>query len=67
MNGSVSFHAVSRETSGQYKCHASNTEGNVTHITKVKVIGKSALMFEYNDLKSVPNKPHQFLSLILIR
>lgn len=53
MNGSVSFHAVSRETSGQYQCHASNTEGNVTHITKVKVIGKSALMFEYNDLKSV--------------
>ncbi len=45
MNGSVSFHAVSRETSGQYQCHASNTEGNVTHFTKLKVIGKSALMF----------------------
>ncbi|XP_067254185.1 protein turtle homolog A isoform X4 [Chanodichthys erythropterus] len=49
MNGSVSFHAVSRETSGQYQCHASNTEGNVTHITKVKVIGPPVIVIPPTD------------------
>lgn len=49
MNGSVSFVAVSRETSGQYQCHASNTEGNVTHITKVKVIGPPVIVIPPTD------------------
>ncbi|KAK7125952.1 hypothetical protein R3I93_021358 [Phoxinus phoxinus] len=49
MNGSVSFHAVSRETSGQYQCHASNTEGNVTHITKVKVVGPPVIVIPPTD------------------
>ncbi|XP_077099061.1 protein turtle homolog B isoform X2 [Siphateles boraxobius] len=49
MNGSVSFQAVSRETSGQYQCHASNTEGNVTHITKVKVIGPPVILIPPTD------------------
>uniref|UniRef100_A0A673HF46 Protein turtle homolog A-like n=1 Tax=Sinocyclocheilus rhinocerous TaxID=307959 RepID=A0A673HF46_9TELE len=49
MNGSVSFHAVSRETSGQYQCHASNTEGNVTHLTKLKVIGPPVIVIPPTD------------------
>uniref|UniRef100_A0A671RLS7 Protein turtle homolog A-like n=1 Tax=Sinocyclocheilus anshuiensis TaxID=1608454 RepID=A0A671RLS7_9TELE len=49
MNGSVSFHAVSRETSGQYQCHASNTEGNVTHLTKLKVIGPPVIVIPPAD------------------
>ncbi|XP_056109232.1 protein turtle homolog A isoform X1 [Rhinichthys klamathensis goyatoka] len=49
MNGSVSFQALSRETSGQYQCHASNTEGNVTHITKVKVIGPPVIVIPPTD------------------
>uniref|UniRef100_A0A8C1QCT6 Immunoglobulin superfamily, member 9a n=1 Tax=Cyprinus carpio TaxID=7962 RepID=A0A8C1QCT6_CYPCA len=49
MNGSVSFHAVSRETSGQYQCHASNTEGNVTHVTVLKVIGPPVIVIPPMD------------------
>ncbi|XP_016101332.1 protein turtle homolog A [Sinocyclocheilus grahami] len=49
MNGSVSFHAVSRETSGQYQCHASNTEGNVTHVTMLKVIGPPVIVIPPTD------------------
>uniref|UniRef100_A0A8C2JYG3 Immunoglobulin superfamily, member 9a n=1 Tax=Cyprinus carpio TaxID=7962 RepID=A0A8C2JYG3_CYPCA len=49
MNGSVSFHAVSRETSGQYQCHASNTEGNVTHVTMLKVIGPPVIVIPPMD------------------
>ncbi|XP_067289830.1 protein turtle homolog A [Pseudorasbora parva] len=49
LNGSVSFHAVSRETSGQYQCHASNIEGNVTHITNVKVIGPPVIIIPPTD------------------
>ncbi|RXN19918.1 turtle -like protein [Labeo rohita] len=49
MNGSVSFHAVSRETSGQYECHASNTEGNVTHLTKLKVTGPPVIVIPPTD------------------
>ncbi|XP_073686216.1 protein turtle homolog A isoform X2 [Garra rufa] len=48
-NGSVSFHAVSRETSGQYQCHASNTEGNVTHLIKLKVIGPPVIVIPPTD------------------
>ncbi|XP_059394669.1 protein turtle homolog A-like isoform X2 [Carassius carassius] len=44
MDGSLSFHAVSRETSGKYQCQASNTEGNVTHLTKLKVIGPPVII-----------------------
>ncbi|XP_051972038.1 protein turtle homolog A-like [Xyrauchen texanus] len=49
MNGSLSFHAVSRETSGQYQCHAFNKEGNVTHITKLKVIGPPVIIIPPTD------------------
>ncbi|XP_043106664.1 protein turtle homolog A isoform X2 [Puntigrus tetrazona] len=49
MNGSVSFHAVSRETSGLYQCHASNAEGNVTHLTKLKVIGPPVIVIPPTD------------------
>uniref|UniRef100_A0A673KR91 Protein turtle homolog A-like n=1 Tax=Sinocyclocheilus rhinocerous TaxID=307959 RepID=A0A673KR91_9TELE len=49
INGSVSSHAVSRETSGQYQCHASNTEGNVTHVTMLKVIGPPVIVIPPTD------------------
>ncbi|KAA0703843.1 Protein turtle -like protein A [Triplophysa tibetana] len=43
-NGSLSVHAVSRETRGMYKCQVSNTEGEVAHITVVKVIGPPVIL-----------------------
>ncbi|XP_026075436.1 protein turtle homolog A-like isoform X1 [Carassius auratus] len=48
-NGSVSFHAVSRETSGHYQCDASNTEGNVSHVTLLKVIGPPVIVIPPTD------------------
>lgn len=44
MNGSLSVHAVSRETRGMYKCHISNTEGEETRITVLKVIGPPVIL-----------------------
>ncbi|XP_051973479.1 protein turtle homolog A-like [Xyrauchen texanus] len=49
MNGSLTFHAVRRETSGQYQCQAFNKEGNVTHITKLRVIGPPVIIIPPTD------------------
>ncbi|TRY95925.1 hypothetical protein DNTS_017257 [Danionella cerebrum] len=48
-NGSVSFYAVSRETSGLYQCHASNSEGNATHSTRLKVVGPPVIIIPPAD------------------
>lgn len=38
--GALSLRAVSMQSAGQYTCHASNSEGNVTRVTKVKIKGQ---------------------------
>lgn len=39
-DGALSLRAVSMQSAGQYTCHASNSEGNVTRVTKVKIKGQ---------------------------
>ncbi|TWW66701.1 Protein turtle -like protein A [Takifugu flavidus] len=43
-DGVLSLHAVSAQTAGQYTCHASNSEGNVTRVTKVKIKGPPVIV-----------------------
>lgn len=38
--GVLSLRAVSMQSAGLYTCHASNSEGNVTRVTKVKIKGQ---------------------------
>ncbi|TKS84217.1 Protein turtle -like protein A [Collichthys lucidus] len=42
--GSLSLRAVSMQSGGQYTCHASNSEGNVTRVTKVKIKGPPVIV-----------------------
>ncbi|XP_029299870.1 protein turtle homolog A [Cottoperca gobio] len=42
--GAFSLRAVSMQSAGQYTCHASNSEGNVTHVTKVKIKGPPVIV-----------------------
>ncbi|XP_075312629.1 protein turtle homolog A, partial [Odontesthes bonariensis] len=40
----LSLPAVSMQTAGLYTCHASNSEGNVTRVTKVKIKGPPVIV-----------------------
>lgn len=42
--GALSLRAVSMQSAGQYTCHASNSEGNVTHVTRVKIKGPPVIV-----------------------
>ncbi|XP_037547995.1 protein turtle homolog A, partial [Nematolebias whitei] len=42
--GVFSLPAATAQSSGLYTCHASNSEGNVTHVTKVKVKGPPVIV-----------------------
>ncbi|XP_051269409.1 protein turtle homolog A isoform X2 [Dicentrarchus labrax] len=42
--GALSLRAVSIQSAGQYTCHASNSEGNVTRMTKVKIKGPPVIV-----------------------
>ncbi|TDH01843.1 hypothetical protein EPR50_G00167080 [Perca flavescens] len=42
--GALSLRAVSMQSAGQYTCHASNSEGNVTCVTKVKIKGPPVIV-----------------------
>uniref|UniRef100_A0A3B5AQB9 Protein turtle homolog A-like n=1 Tax=Stegastes partitus TaxID=144197 RepID=A0A3B5AQB9_9TELE len=42
--GVLSLPAVSMQSAGQYTCHASNSEGNVTRVTKVKIKGPPVIV-----------------------
>ncbi|XP_056259558.1 protein turtle homolog A [Seriola aureovittata] len=42
--GTLSLRAVSMQSAGQYTCHASNSEGNVTRVTKVKIKGPPVIV-----------------------
>ncbi|CAB1318474.1 unnamed protein product [Coregonus sp. 'balchen'] len=49
LSGTLSLRAVDRESEGQYECLASNTEGNVTHVTKLKVKGPPVIVIPPKD------------------
>ncbi|XP_047426375.1 protein turtle homolog A isoform X2 [Mugil cephalus] len=42
--GVLSLRAVSKQSAGQYTCHASNSEGNVTGVTTVKIKGPPVIV-----------------------
>ncbi|XP_034403168.1 protein turtle homolog A [Cyclopterus lumpus] len=42
--GALSLRAVSMQSAGRYTCHASNSEGNVTRMTKVKIKGPPVIV-----------------------
>ncbi|XP_040014057.1 protein turtle homolog A isoform X2 [Xiphias gladius] len=42
--GALSLRGVSMQSAGQYSCHASNSEGNVTRVTKVKIKGPPVIV-----------------------
>ncbi|XP_041666256.1 protein turtle homolog A [Cheilinus undulatus] len=43
-DGALSLRAVSMQAAGQYACHASNSEGNVTRVTRVKIKGPPVII-----------------------
>ncbi|CAJ1071293.1 protein turtle homolog A [Xyrichtys novacula] len=43
-DGALSLRAVSMQSAGQYACHASNSEGNVTRVTSVKIKGPPVIV-----------------------
>ncbi|XP_078017988.1 protein turtle homolog A isoform X1 [Epinephelus lanceolatus] len=42
--GALSLRAASMQSAGQYTCHASNSEGNVTRVTRVKIKGPPVII-----------------------
>lgn len=49
VNGSLSVGKVSRQTAGQYQCQASNSEGNATQATKLRVRGPPVILIPPKD------------------
>ncbi|XP_073675992.1 uncharacterized protein igsf9b [Garra rufa] len=49
LNETLSLSKVTRETSGIYKCHVSNTEGNLTHTTQLRVKGPPIIIIPPED------------------
>uniref|UniRef100_A0A8C7KMF6 Immunoglobulin superfamily, member 9a n=1 Tax=Oncorhynchus kisutch TaxID=8019 RepID=A0A8C7KMF6_ONCKI len=49
LSGTLSLRAVSKEAGGWYECLATNTEGNVTHVTKLKVKGPPVIVIPPNN------------------
>ncbi|KAF4072182.1 hypothetical protein AMELA_G00260180 [Ameiurus melas] len=49
INGTLSLVKVTRETAGVYKCHISNSEGNLTHITQLQVKGSPVIVLPPED------------------
>ncbi|XP_036434708.1 protein turtle homolog A isoform X3 [Colossoma macropomum] len=49
LNGTLSLSKVTRETAGMYKCHVSNSEGNLTHITQLQVKGPPVILISPED------------------
>ncbi|XP_061762751.1 protein turtle homolog A isoform X1 [Nerophis ophidion] len=48
-NGSLSLASVTRNISGVYKCHVSNSEGNLTHTTQLQVKGPPIIIISPED------------------
>ncbi|XP_059193688.1 protein turtle homolog A [Centropristis striata] len=49
LNGTLSLASVTRNISGVYKCHVSNTEGNLTHSTQLQVKGPPIILISPED------------------
>ncbi|XP_060738290.1 uncharacterized protein igsf9b isoform X3 [Tachysurus vachellii] len=49
INGTLYMVKVTRETAGMYKCHVSNSEGNLTHITQLQVKGPPVIVIPPKD------------------
>uniref|UniRef100_A0A3B4B9M1 Ig-like domain-containing protein n=1 Tax=Periophthalmus magnuspinnatus TaxID=409849 RepID=A0A3B4B9M1_9GOBI len=49
LNGSLSLASVTRNISGVYKCHVSNSEGNLTHSTQLQVKGPPIILISPED------------------
>ncbi|XP_028852567.1 protein turtle homolog A isoform X2 [Denticeps clupeoides] len=49
LNGTLSLAKVTRETSGMYRCHVSNSEGNLTHTTQLLVKGPPVIIIPPED------------------
>ncbi|XP_028270556.1 protein turtle homolog A isoform X2 [Parambassis ranga] len=49
LNGTLSLASVTRNISGVYKCHVSNSEGNVTHSTQLQVKGPPIIIISPED------------------
>ncbi|XP_054628889.1 protein turtle homolog A isoform X1 [Dunckerocampus dactyliophorus] len=49
LNGSLSLASVTRNISGVYKCHVSNSEGNLTHSTQLQVKGPPIIIISPED------------------
>ncbi|XP_040897970.1 protein turtle homolog A [Toxotes jaculatrix] len=49
LNGTLSLASVTRNISGVYKCHVSNTEGNLTHSMQLQVKGPPIIIIYPED------------------
>ncbi|XP_051760409.1 protein turtle homolog A isoform X1 [Ctenopharyngodon idella] len=49
LNETLSLTKVTRETAGIYKCHVSNSEGNLTHTTQLQVKGPPIIIISPED------------------
>ncbi|XP_041855963.1 LOW QUALITY PROTEIN: protein turtle homolog A [Melanotaenia boesemani] len=49
LNGTLSLASVTRNISGVYKCHVSNSEGNLTHSTQLQVQGPPIIIISPED------------------
>ncbi|KAK0155915.1 Protein turtle A [Merluccius polli] len=49
LNGSLSLTTATRDTAGVYKCHVSNSEGNLTHSTQLQVKGPPIIIISPGD------------------
>ncbi|KAK5606801.1 hypothetical protein CRENBAI_015566 [Crenichthys baileyi] len=49
LNGTLSLATVTRNVSGVYKCHVSNSEGNLTHYTQLQVQGPPIILISPGD------------------
>ncbi|CAF92182.1 unnamed protein product, partial [Tetraodon nigroviridis] len=50
VNGTLSLAYVTRNISGVYKCHVSNSEGNLTHSTQLQVKGPPIIIISPEDI-----------------
>ncbi|XP_068560218.1 uncharacterized protein igsf9b isoform X2 [Cebidichthys violaceus] len=49
LNGTLSMASVTRNISGVYKCHVSNSEGNLTHATQLQIKGPPIIIISPED------------------
>ncbi|XP_068506181.1 uncharacterized protein igsf9b isoform X2 [Syngnathus scovelli] len=49
LNGTLSLTSATRNTSGVYKCHVSNSEGNLTHAMQLQVKGPPIIIISPED------------------